>query len=157
MPLELPIREPCPFCENLKPKIATDSMHTKSAAFIERLDLASAFVNPYQHRHGAVLVIPNRHAPSILDLTEREAESLARLVRRVAHAVHDAFDPVGLNVFQNNGIASGQRVPHYHVHVVPRYPGDRPEILLGKDAVLITFEERVRMAEQIAGHLLSGG
>ena len=100
-----------------------------------------------------MLVIPTRHAPTVLDLTEPETVSLARLVQSVARAVHDAFDPVGLNIFQNNGIASGQRVPHYHVHVVPRYLGDRPQLLLGTDAVRIAFEERVRIADRIAKHL----
>ena len=134
-------------------KITADGSNTKKAVFIERLESAAAFVNPFQVRQGAVLVVPTRHAPTVLDLSEREAESLARLVRRVAHAIHDAFNPVGLNIFQNNGIVSGQGIPHYHVHVVPRYPGDRPELLLGKDAVLIAFEERIRMAERIARHL----
>lgn len=29
---------------------------------------------------------------------------------------------LGLNVFQNNGVQAGQPIPHYHVHLVPRYP-----------------------------------
>ena len=120
MALELPEREPCPFCENLQGNVVKDSSHIKRWAFIERLDSVAAFVNPYKLSHGAVLVVPTRHAPTVLDLGEPEAEALARLVRRVAHAVNDAFDPAGLNIYQNNGIASGQTIPHYHVHVVPR-------------------------------------
>ena len=153
MPIELPERDPCPFCENLAGTVTEDRERTKQACFVERLDLAAAFVNPYQSRHGAVLVIPNRHAPTVLDLTEAEAEALGRLVRRIARAVHDGFGPVGLNIFQNNGIASGQRIPHYHVHVMPRYPGDRPDHIFGRDAVLISFEERTRIAQKIAEHL----
>ena len=153
MRIEAPKRDPCPFCENLKGKVTADSGKTKLWAFVERLDLAAAFVTPYQHRRGAVLVVPTRHAPTILDLTEPEAESLARLVRRVAHAIHDAFEPVGLNIYQNNGIASGQTIPHYHVHVVPRYPGERPDQLFSGGGTLIKFEERVRIAERIAEHL----
>ena len=153
MPLELPEREPCPFCENLEGRVGADADTIKKAAFIERQDLAAAFVNPFPARHGAVLVVPTRHAPTILDLSELEAEALARLVRRVAHAVNDAFDPTGLNIFQNNGVSSGQEIPHYHVHVMPRYQGDRPDVLFGKSAVLIPFEERVRIAETVASHL----
>ncbi len=74
---------------------------------MERVDLAAAFVNPYEHRLGAVLVVPTRHASTVLDLTEPESESLARLVRTVAHAIHAAFGPAGLNIYQNNGVASG--------------------------------------------------
>ena len=153
MAIELPLRDPCPFCENLEGRVAADSDTIKRWAFVERQDLVAAFVNPFQHREGALLLVPTRHASTILDLTEGEAESMARLVRRVAHAVYRAFDPIGLNIFQNNGVASGQTIPHYHVHVVPRYPGDNPEILLGKNAVFIPFEERMRVAREITQHL----
>jgi histidine triad (HIT) family protein len=73
----------------------------------------------------------------------------------VARAVDDAFDPVGLNIFQNSGVASGQRIPHYHVHVMPRYPGESPDTIFGKDAVLVPFAERARLAESIAEYLPS--
>ena len=153
MAIELPQRDPCPFCENVKSRVNADSETVKKLAFVEKQDSAAAFVNPFQTRHGAVLVATTRHVLTILDLEESEAQAVARLVRRVAHGVLGAFDPIGLNVFQNNGVASGQTIPHYHVHVVPRYPGDHPEILLGKDAVLIPFEERVKTAAAIAKHL----
>ena len=150
MPFELPERDPCPFCENLAGRAVDDSGRSKRWAFVERQDSVAAFVNPFQMSHGALLVVPVRHAPTVLDLRQDEAEAMARLVRRVAHAVYDALDPAGMNIFQNNGVASGQTIPHYHVHVVPRYPGDQPELLLGHNAVLIPFEERVRLAESIA-------
>ena len=157
MPLEIPERDPCPFCENLAGAVDADSGRAKRCAFIERQDMAAAFVNPFQGREGATLVGPTRHAPTVLDLTEPEAEALARLVRRVARAVHDAFDVVGLNIFQNNGIASGQTIPHYHVHVMPRYPGEEPDELFGRRAVLVPFAERARLARTISDHLPPAG
>ncbi len=153
MALELPQRDPCPFCENLLGRITADGDGIRKLAFIERLDLAAAFVNPGQSRHGHVLVIPTRYATTVLNITESEAEAVARLAKRVARALYDAFDPVGINIFQNNGIGAGQSIPHYHVHVVPRYPGDNPEVLLGRDTVLLTIEERFRLAEEIAKHM----
>ena len=152
MPIELPEREPCPFCENLEGRVTADT-DIKQWAFIERLDAVAAFVNPFQMRRGAVLVVTTRHAGTILDLTEPEVEALARLVRRVAHALHDAFDPIGLNIFQNNGVASSQSIPHYHVHIVPRHPGDSASEAYWKDSVLIEFDERARLAQKIARHL----
>lgn len=35
----------------------------------------------------------------------------------------------GLNLFTNAGVDAGQTVPHFHVHVVPRYPGTDPRRL----------------------------
>ena len=153
MSIEIPVRDPCPFCRNLRGDVDDDEERTKRFAYVERLPDVAAIVNPYQVSRGAILVMPSRHAPTVLDLTEDEAVSLARMVRRVAHAVHDALAPVGLNIYQNNGVASGQTIPHYHVHVVPRYPGDRPELLLARDARLIPFEERASLASRISDQL----
>ena len=153
MPIEIPERDSCPFCRNLRGEVEVDEERTKRFAYVERLEQAVAIVNPYQVSPGALLLMTTRHAPTVLDLEEDEAVELARLVRRVAHAVHDALSPVGLNIYQNNGVASGQTVPHYHVHMVPRLPGDRPEIFLAKNARLIPYEERAGLARRIAARL----
>ena len=153
MPIEIPVRDPCPFCRNLRDEIVADEERTKRFAYVERLTDVAAVVNPYAVSPGAILVMPTRHAPTVLDLAEDEALSLARLVRRIAHSVHDALAPVGLNIYQNNGVASGQTIPHYHVHVVPRYPGDSPGLLLGKNATLLPFEERTELSHRISAYL----
>ena len=31
----------------------------------------------------------------------------------------------GVNLLQSNGEGAGQSVPHLHVHILPRYPGDK--------------------------------
>jgi diadenosine tetraphosphate (Ap4A) HIT family hydrolase len=41
-------------------------------------------------------------------------------VRRVARAMIKAYAIDGLLIYQNNGAASGQEVPHFHHHVVPQ-------------------------------------
>ena len=153
MPIEIPVRDPCPYCRNLEGGIEVDEERTKRFAYVERVSKAVAIVNPYQVSPGALLVMTTRHAPTVLDLAEDEALALARLVRRIAHAVHDALSPIGLNIYQNNGVASGQTIPHYHVHVVPRYPGDQPELLLAQNAELIAYDERTDLARRIAYRL----
>jgi histidine triad (HIT) family protein len=34
------------------------------------------------------------------------------------------FQPPGLNLWQSNGAAGGQEVPHFHLHVQPRRVAD---------------------------------
>jgi histidine triad (HIT) family protein len=116
MPIDVPQQERCPFCNFIA--------EPTRFATVEETSQTVAFLPPRQHGKGHVLVIPKRHARTLLELEREEALAIMQHVHRVSHAIAKAFDPAGLNVFQNNGITAGQTVPHYHVHIVPSYPGD---------------------------------
>ena len=110
---ELPEREPCPFCEYGNSELGTET--------VLRDELTAAFINPRQIEVGHTLVVPKRHAPTFFDLTAAEIAALSAANHKVASVLRGAFEPEGMTLFQNNGIASGQTVPHYHTHIVPRY------------------------------------
>lgn len=42
--------------------------------------------------------------------------------KRLSRALVDAYSPDGVLLYQNNGVGSGQEVPHFHLHVLPRQP-----------------------------------
>jgi len=85
---------------------------------------AVAFMDLRQHVPGHVLVVPRRHVETIFDLDGDTAAALMRMAVRVAQAAGRAFAPAGLNLWQSNGHAGGQEVPHVHLHVQPRQVGD---------------------------------
>jgi histidine triad (HIT) family protein len=116
MPIELPAG-PCVFCERIA------GQRPERWAVIEELDLTIAVINTRQFEEGQALVLPRRHAPTVLDLTDEETAALMRHVQRIARAQLAAYDPDGITIYQNNGVASYQEVPHAHVHVVPRRHG----------------------------------
>ena len=140
VPLELPQRDPCPFCENIAGRNPCAVIEDREATFV--------FVNPRQLQEGATLVIPKRHVPTVLDLTEDEAAAVMPCVVRIARAIHEAFDPEGLQLLQNNGVAASQTVPHFHMHIVPRYRGDSWE-RVEKSPVAA----RMQIAERIKRYL----
>jgi diadenosine tetraphosphate (Ap4A) HIT family hydrolase len=37
------------------------------------------------------------------------------------------FHPDGYNIGINDGVAAGQTVAHLHIHLIPRYRGDRED------------------------------
>ncbi|WP_055564271.1 HIT family protein [Streptomyces atriruber] len=74
---------------------------------------------------GHVLVVPRRHVADIWGLDEATAAAVGTAVLRAAHAVRAAHRPEGLNVIQSSGAVATQSVFHLHVHVVPRFTGDR--------------------------------
>lgn len=116
MAFELPPGDPCLFCERIVGR-------RQDWAPIEETDCTISFINPRQFERGQSLVIPRRHAPTFVDLAVAEVEELMRAVHRLAKAMLAAYEPDGLTIYQNNGVASFQEVPHAHVHVVPRRVG----------------------------------
>jgi histidine triad (HIT) family protein len=148
MPFELPQHRDnrCPFCTNV--------MGGNQMAVVHQDDETYAFINPRMSGLGHLLVIPKRHAATLLDLHVDEAQALMRQVHRLSHALMRAFDPSGLNVFQNNGVTAGQSVAHYHMHIVPSYPRDIPGRIFNSAEVERTpLEERLEIAARIIAEL----
>ncbi len=146
MPIDVPERGRCAFCSNIA--------GLNTFVVVEETADTVAFLPPRQHGTGHVLVIPRRHAPTIVDLNADEAVAIMRQVHRIANALARAYDPAGLNVFQNNGVTAGQSVPHYHVHIVPSYPGDPPgRIFRNEDFDRRPPEELLEIAARIRAYL----
>jgi len=113
MPLQLPTMEPCHFCE-------CALAGTQGWNFVARDEQVLTLLNGRQYEVGQCIVLPVRHAPTLLELNDEECGAVMRAARRVAAAMVEAFAPDGVLVYQNNGEAVGQEVPHFHLHVVPR-------------------------------------
>lgn len=145
---QIPQREPCPFCENIAGR--------HPCAIVKETSTLLTFVNPRQYGKGALLLIPKRHVPTVLDFSEDEAAEIMPEVIRLTHAITKAFEPQGFNIFQNNGVSAGQSVPHYHIHIVPRYEtASAPEFFSSEQFPRTPFEERIALAEQIKRQLES--
>ena len=106
---------PCPFCTLPPDRIVLADAHA--------VVIRDAFpVSP-----GHTLVIPRRHVGSFFEVTVEERASLFRLLDEVQRALSAELHPDGWNIGINDGPAAGQTVPHLHVHLIPRYQGDRPD------------------------------
>ena len=75
------------------------------------------------------------------DLTDSELDHILRLARRVGRALSTAVKAEGLLIYQNNGAASLQEVPHYHLHLVPQWNSATPQ---GKFPPHIARSEGIR-------------
>lgn len=90
---------------------------------IAEAPLTMTLLNGRQFEIGQCAVIPLRHAPTILDLTADESAAIMLAARRLTEAFADEYGTDGVLLYQNNGTGSGQEVPHFHLHVVPRRAG----------------------------------
>jgi histidine triad (HIT) family protein len=137
MTLSIPDLSPCPFCEYLS--------GAAECSFLSRGAVVSAFLNVTQYERGATLVVPTAHVETILTATEEQVAAVHAEARRIAAILVRKLGATGVTVFQNNGRASGQTVPHYHVHVVPRYVDSDPARRFREADFEHTPQEELRM------------
>jgi ATP adenylyltransferase len=110
---------------------ATDCIFCNTSApgrgdlIIARGRVSFVILNLYPYNNGHLMVVPNRHVPSLASLTEEEQTELMRLTRHSEIALSEAYSPNGLNVGINLGRSAGAGVAdHLHIHLVPRWSGD---------------------------------
>ena len=140
MPIELPVQIPCEICEGLAGR---DDKY----AVIDEGKHVVTIMNPWQYEIGQCLVVTRRHVGTILELSAEQASEVIAAAKRVAHSLLETYSPLGILTFQNNGVYSGQTVPHYHLHVVPRQPGSDwgigpPQLAAFEDAGRIPGTQR---------------
>jgi histidine triad (HIT) family protein len=83
-----------------------------------------AFMDAGQVNPGHVIVAVKPHRPTVCDLTPELAAAVFPVAVKIARAVKAATGAAGLTLLQANEKAGWQTVPHFHIHVVPRYPDD---------------------------------
>jgi len=106
----------CVFCRILRGQIPAQKVYEDRAA------VAILDINPVAPGHA--LVLPRRHVETWNDLPGDLAGELARASQTVARAVLKATGAEGFNLLSNNHRCSGQAIPHVHLHIIPRRPGD---------------------------------
>jgi histidine triad (HIT) family protein len=106
----------CIFCRIVKGEIAAEVVaeDARTLAFLDVSPLAD----------GHVLVVPRAHVALLEDLAPEDVNALFAAVARLAGPAREAAAAEGSTVGINNGPATGQTVPHVHVHIVPRRSGD---------------------------------
>jgi histidine triad (HIT) family protein len=107
-----------------------------------------SFLDISQVTKGHTLVIPKKHVQNIYALTEAESNPLFKAIPKIAKALKDAFNPIGLNMINNNDQPL-QSVFHFHVHLIPRYENDGMYVGLDKDLNAVNHPELEAVHAQI--------
>lgn len=109
--------ESCEFCRLARKE------DEASIVFEDEKTLAFLDIRPVNDGH--TLVIPKNHYENIYEIPDDEVADIYKVVKRVASAIRKGVKPDGISVAQHNGRAAMQRIFHLHVHVIPRYEGQR--------------------------------
>lgn len=104
----------CPFCQGqLGPRVT--AQHGTACALLDGFP-----VTPMHH-----LVVPARHTATFFDMTQEEQADALALLELLKTRIQEADGSVtGFNIGMNCGDSAGQTVPHAHIHLIPRRPGD---------------------------------
>lgn len=88
-----------------------------------------AFLDVFPQSYGHTLVIPKRvEARNILDVDSDSLAKVMTVVQRLTRVLVEELDPAGVQLAQFNGAPAGQTVFHLHMHIVPRYAGEKLEL-----------------------------
>lgn len=80
------------------------------------LDISTVYLFKEQTYKGRCNVVYKEHKSEIADLTEDEAAAFINDARKVAKAIHKAFNPDKINYG-----AFADTMKHLHLHIVPKY------------------------------------
>lgn len=112
----------CVFC---------DIVHKESpASVVFENDDFLAF-SPLEHvSKGHTLVIPKVHAESLFDIDDETLAKITVLSKKLAAQLVKEHGATGVNILHASGKDAQQSVPHFHLHIVPRYPNDGLDLWL---------------------------
>lgn len=113
----------CIFCKIIQGEIPSVKVYEDDRVF------AFMDINPISTGH--TLVIPKTHAENIWEIPEADLAAIHVASKKIAHALRNALDPLGVAALQLNGRGVNQLVMHYHLHLIPR-TAESPEIALTK-------------------------
>ena len=113
-------RQPgCVFCD------AVRRGDDRAALIVHRGRHNFVILNRYPYTIGHVMIAPYRHLASFTRTSRESAEELADLLKLSLKVLERAYHPEGFNAGMNFGRSAGAGiVDHYHLHVIPRWPGD---------------------------------
>ena len=114
-------KDDCIFCKLANGVFPTNSIY-EDDTFNVILDAAPA--NP-----GHALILPKEHYTNVFEIDEETLGKAMILAKKIAERQTEILNCDGVNIIQNNKEAAGQSVPHYHLHVIPRFLGDGQKML----------------------------
>lgn len=137
---------PCVFCAIAAGQAEASVVHEDDAALV--------FMSLHPVVPGHLLVVPRAHAVGLDDLDPATGAHIWSLGQQMARALRRSdLRCEGINLFVCDGEAAFQTVFHFHLHVIPRYPGDgwtimpdeaaRDRALLDREADLVRAAARL--------------
>lgn len=138
----MPLVKECVFCKIIRGEIPCCKVYED--------DLILAFLDIAPFNIGHTVIIPKDHQNSITTLDEIYANRIIKMAPKIGVALMRTINAEGFNLFLNNGSVAGQTVWHCHMHVLPRFAGDK--VVISSEPM--KYDSMDQMAE-LAGKLFN--
>jgi histidine triad (HIT) family protein len=137
------MERPCVFCRIIR--------GDAPALRVYEDDRVLAFLDINPCSPGHTLIIPKAHVGRLENLSEEDASALFKALHKLTGKIQEAVGAPATTIGINNGPESGQEVPHLHIHVIPRFRGDRGGIVqsVARGYRRPSSEEMGKIAERI--------
>ena len=134
--------ESCVFCK------IRDSEIPAMRVYEDDRTLCIMDINPLSPGH--CLVLTKAHAATLYEAEPADLQAAITTAQRVSRALRDTLAPDGLNMLQANGPAAFQSVPHFHLHLIPRWMRDGKgfdwKLVPGQKDEIVKTGDRLRAA-----------
>ena len=107
----------CIFCQIVRKQAPASRIYENDEVMVF-LDIRPLYM-------GHTLVIPKAHYVDIFEIPKTLLCKVHQVSKQVAPAIKKATDADGISIIQQNGKSAGQDIFHLHVHVVPRFEGQK--------------------------------
>lgn len=114
----------CIFC-----KIINNELPSKT---VYEDELIKVIMNINPSSNGHLLVLPKQHYVNIFDIDEKIVNHSFKIIRdKLYPLLEEKLECKGVTLSENNLL--GQEIPHFHIHVTPRYENDLVDYKYNED------------------------
>lgn len=107
--------ENCIFCKIINNELPSKKIYEDETTLV--------FLNINPSTNGHLLVIPKKHQVNILDIDDEFILHAHQLIKNILYPkLKEKLNCKGLTIAYNNEL--GQEIPHFHIHLTPRYEDD---------------------------------
>jgi histidine triad (HIT) family protein len=103
----------CIFCAIISGKI--------SSPILDQNSEVAVFLSLENHP----LIVTRTHVADIFSMSAEQGAAVMNEAIKIAKAMRIGLAPDGIYLGQANGEAAGQEVPHYHLHLYPKWNDGR--------------------------------
>jgi len=104
-------KKDCIFCKLAKGKIPCDKI-VENKSFLVFLDIKPV-------NHGHLLIIPKKHFTWMQEADDKTISDIFKLTKKMMLALKKSLK---CDYVQESVV--GNEIPHFHIHLIPRYNGD---------------------------------